>query len=74
MCYSLHVYGNGELFLNVSYSLVRNRKEFSAIHWKNQLIAWTLPLLTTLVLFVFDCLATEPFGDCGRVWYRIRYT
>ena len=50
------------------YSLVHNHKEVPASHWKNQLIAWILPLLTTLVLFVYDCLGEAPMGDCGRVW------
>ena len=51
------------------YALVVNQVERPVYHWVNQIIAWTLPIITTISLMILEWKGKNVIGDCHRVWY-----
>ena len=50
--------------------LVVYHNEIPARHWGNQLIAWVLPTLSIVGLFLLKLKGIDIIGECNRVWYR----
>ncbi|KAK8809237.1 hypothetical protein WA171_000821 [Blastocystis sp. BT1] len=56
-CYSFHL-----------YQLVVFHKEVPTRHYGNHLVAWVIPLITVIWLFILECTDLSAIGDCDRPW------